>query len=126
MTRNEIIELFLKERDYEKSVFGEYRNLSELSFPSFLIFLKQYIDKAIQAYTEKWDSELPPWLVGCIEMEDSKGNPFGPAGTAPVKAYEEVIKIMALAGAALETYTEIDASKWRENPKEDALKWKQN
>ncbi len=119
MTRNDIIELFLKERDYEKSVFGEYRNLPELSFPSFLIFLKQYIDKALEAYTEKWDTELPPWLRSCSERNSST-----PTAAAPVKAYEEVIKIMALAGAALETYTEIDASKWREHPKEDALKWK--
>ena len=116
MTRNEIIELFLKERDYEKSVFGDYKNLPELSFPSFLIFLKQYADKALQAYTEKWDNELPPWLRGCAEMSTQ--------GSAPVKAYEEVIKIMALAGAALETYTDIDAKKWRENPEVDAKKWK--
>ncbi len=123
MTRNEIIELFLKERDYEKAVFGDYKDLAELSFPSFLIFLKQYIDKAMQAYTEKWDTELPPWLQGCREIGDCKGTSNG---SAPVKAYEEVIKIMALAGAALETYTEIDASKWREHPKQDALKWKRN
>ena len=121
MRRNEIIELFLKERDYEKSVFGDYKDLPELSFPSFLIFLKQYADKALQAYTEKWDSELPPWLKGCREMGDCQGTP---KGSAPVKAYEEVIKIMALAGAALETYTDIDASKWRERPEMDARKWK--
>jgi len=119
MRLNDVIQIYLKERDYEKSAFGDYKNLSELSFPSFLIFLKQYVDKAIQAYTEKWDTELPPWLESCSERNSST-----PKAAAPVKAYEEVIKIMALAGAALETYTELNASKWRENPKEDAKKWK--
>ena len=121
MKEDEIVKLFLKERNYEKSVFGDYKHLPELSFPSFLIFLKQYIDKAMQAYTEKWDSQLPPWLKGCREIGDAQGTPMG---SAPVKAYEEVIKIMALAGAALETYTDIDASKWRESPEMDARKWK--
>ena len=121
MKLNDVIQIYLKERDYEKSVFGDYKNLPELSFPSFLIFLKQYADKALQAYTEKWDTELPPWLKGCVEMGDCEGTP---QGSAPVKAYEEVIKIMALAGAALETYTDLDASKWRKNPEEDAQKWK--
>ena len=121
MRLNDVIQIYLKEREYERSVFGDYENLPELSFPSFLIFLKQYVDKALQAYTEKWDSELPPWLKACREMSDCEGTP---KGSAPVKAYEEVIKIMALAGAALETYTDLDASKWREHPEVDALKWK--
>ena len=121
MRLNDVIQIYLKEREYERLTFGEYKNLTELSFPSFLIFLKQYIDKAIQAYTEKWDTELPPWLKSCNER-----NELTPTAAAPVKAYEEVIKIMALAGAALETYTDLDASKWRENPKEDSMKWKRD
>jgi hypothetical protein len=121
MRLNDVIQIYLKERQYERLKFGEYKNLPELSFPSFLIFLKQYADKALKAYTEKWDSKLPPWLKGCREMGDCEGTEFG---SAPVKAYEEVIKIMALAGAALETYTNLDASKWRENPEVDSKKWK--
>lgn len=111
----DIMKLYFKERDYEVKVFGEYSDDKSLSFPSFLLFLKTYTDKAIAAYTGKWESELPPWLKSCIEIENH--------GVAPVKAYEEVIKIMALAGAALESYTEIDAEKWRENPDEDSKKW---
>jgi hypothetical protein len=123
MRVNDVVQIYLKEREYEKAVFGDYESLPELSFPSFLIFLKQYIDKALEAYTGKWDTELPPWLRGCKEMGDSEGTEFG---SAPVKAYEEVIKIMALSGAALETYTNLDASKWRKNPEEDAQKWRRD
>lgn len=110
-----ILHLYVKERDYEKSVFGDYENDKSLAFPSFLLFLKIYVDKAMEAYTGKWQRELPPWLVSCKEYENH--------GVAPIKAYEEVIKIMALAGAALETYTEIDANEWRKNPDEDSKKW---
>lgn len=111
----DIMKLYFKERDYETQVFGDYANDQSLSFPSFLMFLKTYVDKAIEAYTGKWQRELPPWLITCKELQNH--------GVAPIKAYEEVIKIMALAGAALETYTEIDAEKWRENPEEDSKKW---
>ena len=112
----DIMKLYFKERDYEIKVFGEYSDDKSLSFPSFILFLQRYVDKAIAAYTGKWERELPPWLTTCKEFENH--------GVAPVKAYEEVIKIMALAGAALETYTTIDAEKWRENPEEDSKKWK--
>ena len=112
----DIMKLYFKERDYEIKVFGEYSNDKSLSFPSFLLFLKRYVDKAIEAYSGKWERELPPWLDSCKEFDNH--------GVAPIKAYEEVIKIMALAGAALETYTKINAEKWRENPEEDSKKWK--
>ena len=111
----DIMKLYFKERDYEIKVFGDYADDQSLSFPSFLLFLKTYVDKAIEAYTGKWERELPPWLKSCKELENH--------GVAPIKAYEEVIKIMALAGAALETYTEIDAEKWRENSDKDSEKW---
>ncbi len=112
----DIVKLYLNERDYERKVFGDYKDDKSLSFPSFLLFLKMYIEKALEAYTGKWERELSPWLLNCKEFENH--------GVAPTKAYEEVIKIMALAGAALETYTVIDADKWRENPDEDSQKWK--
>jgi len=112
----DIMKIYFKERDYEIKVFGEYSDDKSLSFPSFILFLQRYVDKAIAAYTGKWERELPPWLKSCKEFENH--------GVAPTKAYEEVIKIMALAGAALETYTTIDAEKWRENPEEDSKKWK--
>lgn len=106
MIPREIIELYLKERDYQTTVFGDYQNKPTLSVASFLAFLKAYIDKAIAAYGDKWESELPPWLINCNEMELQEH--------APVKVYEELIKIMALSGAALEVYTQIDVGKWRE------------
>lgn len=111
-----LIELYKKEREFETRVFGEYDKVEPLNFASFLIFLKQYIDKALSAYTGKWDTELPPWLKSCKEHQQD--------GSAPVKAYEEVIKIMALAGAALETYTDIDPEKWRDDLEAAMSKWK--
>lgn len=112
-----IHELYEKERDYERHVFGEYSQDKSLSFASFLIFLEEYVKKAKQAYVGKWEEDLPPWLKSCAEFENHR--------VAPAKAYEEVIKVMALAGAALETYAKIDPKKWRENPELDALKWKE-
>lgn len=112
-----IKELYDKERDYERKVFGEYHNDPSLSFPSFLLFLEEYIKKAKAAYAGKWEKDLPSWLKTCAEHQCN--------GFAPVKAYEEVIKIMALAGASLETYAAIDPSKWREHAESDALKWKE-
>lgn len=110
-----IKDLYEKEREYERCVFGEYEDIKSLSFPSFIIFLEQYIEKAKKAYTEKWQDELPPWMKSCVEFDKHRA--------APVKAYEEIIKVMALAGAALETYTVIDSKKWREHPEVDARKW---
>ncbi len=116
MDLSNLIALYRKERDYETRVFGEYAEVEALNFASFLLFLKEYVDKALVAYTGKWDTELPPWLVNCKEYHQD--------GSAPVKAYEEVIKIMALAGAALETYADIDPEKWRDDLEADLSKWK--
>jgi len=117
MKIEDIIEVYKKERHYETCVFGDYEQIKALNFASFLLFLKEYVEKALSSYTGKWDTELPPWLLSCKEYEQD--------GTAPVKAYEEVIKIMALAGAALETYTSIDPEKWREDLEACMRKWKE-
>lgn len=111
-----IDELYQREREYEKAAFGDYKLDPSLSFPSFLIFLEQYIEKAKKAYADKWTNELPPWLESTIEHQNG--------GYAPVKAYEEIIKVLALAGAALETYADINPEKWRENCESDLMKWK--
>ncbi len=78
---------------------------------------EQYIKKAKAAYAGKWEKDLPPWMETCIEHQNG--------GFAPVQAYEEIIKVIALAGAALETYSVIDVSKWRENVESDISKWKE-
>jgi hypothetical protein len=117
MNLSELFQLYSKERDYEKFVFGNYKEVDALSLASFLIFLKGYCDKALTAYAGKWDKDLPEWLLTCKEFEQD--------GSAPVKAYEEIIKIMALAGAALETYAKIDPEKWREDLEVHINKWKE-
>jgi len=116
MTLIDVLELYRKEREYESRLFGDYKEIKSLNVASFLIFIKEYCDKALSAYSGKWDTDIPLWLKDCKELETS--------GTAPVKAYEEVIKIMALAGAVLETYTTIDPEKWREDLQAQTNKWK--
>lgn len=116
MKKEDIVKLYEKEREYQNDVFGDYRKITTLSFPSFLIFLEIYLNKAKEAYAGKWTKNLPAWLISCAESND---------GTSPAKAYEEVVKIMALAGAALETYAEIDITKWRETAELDRLKWEE-
>ena len=107
MTREEVIELYIKEREYETLVFGEYNNNQSLNLASFLTFLEQYLKRAKKSYCNRWISKLPAWLIKCKESQDQ--------GTAPVETYEDLIKIMALAGAALESYTQIDVDEWRQN-----------
>lgn len=116
MTIIELLELYNKERDYERCIFGEYKNVPSLSLPSFLLFIEAYLKKAKDAYSGKWQTELPEWLKTCREHEQ--------VGSAPIRTYEELIKIMALAGAALETYANIDPEKWREDLETHISKWK--
>ena len=116
MTISDLLALYAKERNYQRCVFGDYDKVDALSLPSFLIFLKEYCDKALTAYAGKWETTLPGWLVTCKEFEQN--------GSAPVKAYEEIVKIMALAGATLETYASIDPDKWRQDLEADISKWK--
>jgi hypothetical protein len=110
------MQLYQKERNYEKLVFGDYDDLQSLNVASFLLIIEHYLEKAKAAYAGKWSKDKPDWLLACKEMiQDDK--------TAPVGAYEELIKIFALAGSALEAYTNIDPNKWRQNASEDMKKW---
>ena len=112
MKRDDVIKLYEKERDYQKNIFGEYINNPALNSGSFLLLIENCLNKAKKYYASKWTSELPEWLINTREFQTQK--------TSPVDSYEELIKIMALAGAVLETYTFIDVEKWREegiNPK---------
>lgn len=111
-----LIEIYKKERKYQKECFGEYSKIKSLNFASFLNFIRIYLEKSEKEYSGLWDQDLPPWLVNCKEMSEG--------GSAPVKAYEELIKVMALAGAALETYTILDPQEWRSDP-EEGRKWKE-
>jgi len=101
-----VIELYKKERKHETLKFGDYEKIESLNLASFLLLIEEYVNRAKKAYSSKWSSELPPWLKDCAENKLH--------GTAPVEAYEEVIKIMALAGAALETYCETLPDGWRQ------------
>lgn len=113
--RNEIIELYKKEREYEECVFGNYAEVKSLNVASFIILLKNYINKIEKAYSGKWNKELPPWLLSCREFENNQ--------SAPVEVYEHLITIMTLSGAALESFTRVDPNEWRVNPDVDKKKW---
>lgn len=106
MTRNEIIKLYEKEREYQTKIFGEFKNNPSLNLSSFLMFLDSYLQKSKKYYVSKWSKDLPPWLLSTKETILQ--------GSSPSECYEELIKIFALAGAALESYAAIDVSKWRE------------
>lgn len=105
MRTEELIDLYIKERDYQTTVFGDYSKSPALNFGTFIIFLDQYLDRIKKAYVDKWDKELPEWMITSKEFIQQK--------SAPVEAYEHLIKLMTLAGAALESYTDIDVEKWR-------------
>lgn len=114
-SQDDVVEIYRKERDYEKCVFGEYSGIKSLNVASFILLLKDYLNKMEKAYCGKWKKELPPWLLACKEFENNR--------SAPVEVYEHLITIMTLAGAALETYTDVDPEQWRVNPEEDKKKW---
>lgn len=101
-----VIELYRKERKHENFKFGDYKNIKSLNLASFILLLKYYVEKAEKAYTGEWSDRLPDWLNNCAEYKLHN--------SAPVKSYEEIIKIMALAGAALETYCDILPDGWRD------------
>lgn len=113
MTREELVQLYYKERKYQEKVFGDYKDNPAFNLATFITFIEKYIDRVKQSYCDRWILDLPPWLITCKEKEIQN--------TAPVEAYEDVVKIMALAGAVLETYAEIDIEEWRKggeiNPK---------
>ena len=115
MNVEKLMKLYQKEREYQKNCFGEYGDVKSLNFGSFLLFIEEYLRKAKAAYCGPWQKTLPNWMNSCKEIED---------GSAPVEAYEHLIKVMALAGAALETYSDLEANQWRPHPEEDGQKWK--
>lgn len=115
MTPREVIELYLKERGYENAAFGDYRDAEHLNIASFLTFIEQYVNKAQKEYTGAW-KEKPPWLIASKECGGHSQK------KCPVGTYEALIKIFALAGAALETFTYIDSEQWRQDGVKE--KWK--
>ena len=113
MTKQALMALYEKERQYQIKVFGDYKDNPSLNISSFLLFLENYLDKANKLYASKWTNTPPPWLVSSKELVQQ--------GSCPASTYEELIKIFVLAGAALESFTAIDPNKWREEGVKD--KW---
>ena len=114
MTKEELFELYKKEREYQRQIFGYYSSNPSLNLASFIILVENYIKKVKENYVTTWSEDLPPWLLETRE--------FNEQGTAPVKSYEDLVKLFALAGAALESFAIIDIKRWREEGVKD--KWK--
>ena len=110
-----LFELYQREREYQRCCFGEYSDIKSLNFASFLLFIEEYLQKAKKGYSGKWDAEPPLWLLTSEEMKE---------GSAPVEAYEQLVKVFALAGAALETFADINPTEWRKDLEEESTKWK--
>jgi len=119
MNRETIIELYKKERQYEEIIFGDYSIDPALNVSSLLLIIETYLEKAKKAYVSNWSHELPDWLISA--KENDYGNKVS---TVPVGSYEELIKVHALSGAALEAFTDIDPNHWREDGIKD--KWNIN
>lgn len=114
MTISDLMELYYKERSYQKEIFGSYDSKQVLNISSFLTFIDNYVDKAKDNYCKPWIniedlSKISEynWFKNSIEMQQQ--------GAAPISVYEELIKIFVLAGAALESYSDIDVEEWRNN-----------
>ena len=116
MQLDDLLDLYVKERKYQKEIFGDFKNLAALNTASLLLFLRRYLEKAEEEYAGKWSKKLPPWLITCRETEVNIG------GSAPIRTYEHLIKVFALAGAVLEAFCDIDVNRWREEGIKD--KWK--
>jgi hypothetical protein len=117
MSREKLIKLLEKELGYQVSIFGDYRNDPNLNVASLILMIKVYLEKAEKAYVSKWKHEMPDWLLRAKEQGDTVMSP----GSAPVKTYEELIKVFALTGAAIEAFANIDPEHWREDGIKD--KW---
>jgi len=100
-----LIRLYLKEREYQNNIFGNPGENPVLTPNSFLTFLDIYLNKAKTSMCENWTDEIPPWLNHCRELDFQD--------KAPVATYGYLIKIFALAGAALESFADIDPEFWR-------------
>jgi len=111
----QLFQLYQKEREYQRCCFGNYADLDSLNFASFLLFIEEYLGKAKKGYCGKWDDleNLPEWLRSSKETTQ---------GSAPAEAYEQLVKVFALAGAALETFADINPEEWRNDP-EESRKW---
>lgn len=108
MDRPTTIELYKKERAYEESIFGDYSKDPNMNVASLLLMIEVYLKKAKDSYVSKWEYDRPDWLLNANECKQ---------GTCPVpsKTYEHLIKVFALSGAALEAFTEIDPTLWRDD-----------
>jgi len=108
-SREDLLKLLIKELDYQVSIFGDYSDDKSLNIASLILIIEVYLKKAKKAYVAEWKFEKPDWLSYAKEQGDTN------LRAVPVGAYEELIKVFALAGAALESFSQINPNEWRED-----------
>jgi len=115
--RERLVKLLIKELDYQKTIFGDYKEDENMNIASLILIIEKYLNKAKESYISQWKHELPDWCLRLKEQGDTNLSPQ----PAPIGTYEELIKVFALTGAALEAFTNIDPEHWREDGIKD--KW---
>ena len=105
MSLQTTFDLVAKEMDYQKRVFGDYSDLKALNLASHLIFQENYLNRAKNAYVQRWDSIVPPWMGNCRELQMQS--------SAPVLSYEAIIKNAALHLSCLKSNLNANPDMWR-------------
>ena len=117
MNKQKLVNILIKELDYQRNIFGNYKNDPKMNVASLIIIIEEYLKKAKKAYITDWTKKLPKWMLDCKERGNNDLSPL----PAPVKTYEEIIKVFALSGSLLESFTDLNPEYWRENGIKD--KW---
>jgi len=101
--------LIAKEMEYQRRVFGDYSDLKALNLASHLVFQEDYLNRAKNAYVQRWDSQVPPWMLNCSELQIQR--------SAPVLTYDAIIKNAALHMSCLKANLMADPIMWRADGK---------
>ena len=69
MDRQSLVDLYVKEREYQEKIFGKYEDIKTFNLATFLSFIIRYAMKCNEAYVSKWVKKRPSWLLTCKEKE---------------------------------------------------------
>jgi len=105
MNMDQTFALIAKEMEYQRRVFGDYKDIKALNLASHLIFQESYLKRAKDAYVQKWSAEIPSWMLSCTELQLQN--------EAPILTYEAIIKNAALNLSCLKSHLDADPIMWR-------------
>ena len=115
MSMEQTFALIAKEMEYQRRVFGDYKDLKALNLASHLIFQESYLNRAKDAYVQKWTADIPAWMLNCRELQIQC--------SAPVLTYDAIIKNAALNLSCLKANLSANPAMWRADGKIND-KWK--